>query len=115
MLFGAYTLSNTHYGIMILYLLAVIGQFGWPTFNLSLFISMLAATAASIADSIGDYGICSRICMVRHPPKHAVNRGIAIEGIGSIFAGLLGSAHATTTYTGTMGLIVITKVSYIIQ
>ena len=44
------------------------------------------------------------------PPKHAVNRGILIEGLCTFLSGSVGCGHATTTYGDTIGALAITKV-----
>ncbi|KAL5021643.1 hypothetical protein ScPMuIL_000798 [Solemya velum] len=85
------------------------GQFGGISFHTGVFIQFLVATVASILDSIGDYYACAKMCHVPPPPAHSVNRGIAIEGIASAFAGVLGACHATTTYGGNIGAIGITR------
>ena len=45
------------------------------------------------------------------PPVHAMNRGIAIEGLGGILSGLLGTGNASTSYSGNIGIIGVTRVS----
>ena len=72
---------------------------------------MLAASVSSIIESIGDYYATASICDLPPPPKHAVNRGIATEGLGALVSGLVGAGHATTSYSGTVGFIGITGVS----
>lgn len=32
------------------------------------------------------------------PPVHAINRGIAVEGIGTFLAGIWGSGNGTNTF-----------------
>ncbi|XP_069107950.1 solute carrier family 23 member 2-like [Argopecten irradians] len=86
-------------------------QFGPPSFNAGIFIAFLIATVTSILDSIGDYYACARVCDVPPPPRHAVNRGIAIEGFGSILSGMIGCGHATTTSGGNIGAIGVTRVA----
>ncbi len=46
------------------------------------------------------------------PPIHAINRGLAVEGIGCICAGFWGSGNATTSYSENIGAIGITKVTF---
>ncbi|XP_060554543.1 solute carrier family 23 member 2-like, partial [Ruditapes philippinarum] len=46
---------------------------------------------------------CARISCVSPPPAHAVNRGIAMEGFGSILSGIVGSGGATTSYSQNVG------------
>ncbi|KAK2148012.1 hypothetical protein LSH36_521g01021 [Paralvinella palmiformis] len=89
----------------------MIGRWGWPTADLGVFAGMLAATVTSIIESIGDYYATADMCSIPLPPKHALNRGIAAEGFGGVLAGLLSAAHATTSYSSTVGFIGITGVS----
>ena len=46
----------------------------------------------------------------RPPPVHAMDRGIAIEGLGCILAGLWGSGNGTTSYSENIGSMGVTKV-----
>lgn len=85
-------------------------QFGMPTFSAAGYIGMLAATLSSIIESIGDYFACARLSGAQPPPIHALNRGIATEGFASIISGMVGAGHATTSYSGNIGAIGITKV-----
>ncbi|XP_069111799.1 solute carrier family 23 member 1-like isoform X2 [Argopecten irradians] len=86
-------------------------QFGTPRFNMGVFIAFFIGTLNSILDSIGDYYSCARTCNVPPPPRYAVNRAIAVEGLGSALSGLLGCGHATTTYGANIGVIGLTKVA----
>ena len=43
-------------------------------------------------------------------PQHAVNRGIAMEGLGCIIAGVFGTGNGTTSYSENIGAIGVTKV-----
>jgi nucleobase transporter 1/2 len=79
-------------------------------FQAGLFVAFLNATFVSIIDSIADYYACARISRVPPPPVHAVNRGIAVEGLMCIISGLFGTGHGTTTSGGHIGSIGITKV-----
>ncbi|KAL4240898.1 hypothetical protein ACF0H5_001680 [Mactra antiquata] len=87
------------------------GQWGLPTVSVSSYMAMLAATMTSIIESVGDYYACARISNVTPPPAHAVNRGIAMEGFGSILSGIIGSGGATTSYSQNVGAIGFTKVA----
>ena len=90
------------------------GQWGIPTFSLAGYSGMLAAVFTSIVESIGDYYACAHICALPPPPSHALNRGIAMEGLGGILCGLLGSGGFTTSYSQNVGAIGFTKVCLII-
>lgn len=85
--------------------------FGMPTFSAAGYMGMLAATLSSIFESVGDYFAASRFSEAPVPPPHAINRGIFIEGFASIISGLMGTGHATTSYSGNIGMIGITKIA----
>lgn len=71
---------------------------------------MLAGVLASIIESIGDYYACAKLSGAPPPPKHAINRGIGVEGIGCLLAGMFGTGTGTTSYSENIGAIGITKV-----
>lgn len=86
------------------------GQWGWPTVSAAGVFGMLAGVLASMIESIGDYYACARLSGAPPPPKHAINRGIGMEGIGCLLAGAWGSGNGTTSYSENIGAIGITKV-----
>ena len=86
-------------------------QWGGIRFSSGLFAGIIAAGFASTIESVGDYYATARISEVPNPPRHAVNRGILVEGCISVLAALVGSGHATTSYSATVGFIGITGVS----
>ncbi|XP_071539682.1 solute carrier family 23 member 2-like isoform X2 [Panulirus ornatus] len=86
------------------------GQWGLPTVNLAGVVGMLAAVLSSIIESVGDYYACARVVGAPVPPTHAINRGIGVEGIGCMLAGLYGTSSGTTSYSGNIGILSITKV-----
>ena len=79
-------------------------------FNLAGCIGMTAGAFASMIESIGDYYACAKICQNPAPPKHALNRGIMIEGLGCIFAALMGTGNGTTSYAENIGILEVTKI-----
>lgn len=87
------------------------GAIGWPKPTYAAFLGMLAAVMASIVESLGDYNACALISGVRPPPLHAINRGIAMEGIGGIISSLWGTGSGTTSYSVNVVIIGITKVA----
>ena len=48
----------------------------------------MAAIVASMLDSCGDYIAFAKTMGYPMPPKHAVNRGIAMEGVATIISGI---------------------------
>ncbi|EDO48982.1 predicted protein [Nematostella vectensis] len=85
-------------------------QWGTPTVSAAGVFGMLAGVLASIIESVGDYYACARLSGAPPPPKHAINRGIGVEGIGCLITGLWGSGNGTTSYSENIGAIGITKV-----
>ena len=107
-------------------------QFGWPTCSFGGVFGMLAGVLASIVESVGDYYACARLsgnaiqiktqllpltfakpCCIsgaKPPPTSAINRGIGIEGIGCILAGVLGTGNGSTSYSENIGAIRVTGV-----
>ncbi|KAF0300506.1 Solute carrier family 23 member 2 [Amphibalanus amphitrite] len=86
------------------------GHWGAPTVHIGPVLGMTAAVLASIVESIGDYYACAKMSGASAPPVHAMNRGITIEGLGGILSGLFGAANASTSYSGNIGIIGVTRV-----
>lgn len=86
------------------------GQWGLPTVSVSSVLGMMAGVLASTMESIGDYYACARLSGAPPPPTHAINRGIAVEGIGCILAALWGTGNGTTSYSQNIAALGITKV-----
>lgn len=73
-------------------------------------VGILAGVISSMIESVGDYHACARLSGAPPPPKHAINRGIGIEGIGCLLAGAWGTGNGTTSYSENVGALGITKV-----
>uniref|UniRef100_A0AAQ5Y8V1 Uncharacterized protein n=1 Tax=Amphiprion ocellaris TaxID=80972 RepID=A0AAQ5Y8V1_AMPOC len=86
------------------------GQWGMPTVSLAGVVGILAGVISSMIESVGDYHACARLSGAPPPPKHAINRGIGIEGIGCLLAGAWGTGNGTTSYSENVGALGITKV-----
>lgn len=89
---------------------AFLGQWGLPTVSVSSVLGMMAGVLASTMESIGDYYACARLSGAPPPPTHAINRGIAVEGVGCILAALWGSGNGTTSYSQNIAALGITRV-----
>ncbi|KAF7988867.1 hypothetical protein HCN44_007177 [Aphidius gifuensis] len=85
-------------------------QWGLPTISLAGVLGMLAGVLACTVESISYYPTTSKMCGAPPPPVHAINRGIAIEGIGTVLAGIWGSGNGTNTFGENVGTIGVTKV-----
>ncbi|XP_078527267.1 solute carrier family 23 member 1-like [Lissotriton helveticus] len=86
------------------------GQWGVPTISLAGVFGILAGVISSMVESVGDYHACARLSGAPPPPRHAINRGIGIEGIGCLLAGAWGTGNGTTSYSENVGALGITKV-----
>ncbi|KAF5912327.1 hypothetical protein HPG69_019394 [Diceros bicornis minor] len=63
-----------------------------------------------MVESVGDYYTCARLMWASPPQKHAINRGIGIEGIVCLLAGAWGSGNSTTSYRQNIWVLGITEV-----
>ena len=99
-------LSSGLYSLCI----AFSGQWGLPTVSLAGVFGIIAAVISSMVESIGDYHACARLVGAPPPPKHAINRGIGIEGLGCLLAGAWGTGNGTTSYSENVGALGITRV-----
>ncbi|KAJ0061276.1 hypothetical protein NL108_014421, partial [Boleophthalmus pectinirostris] len=86
------------------------GQWGMPTVSLAGVFGILAGIVCSMAESVGDYHSCARLSGAPPPPKHAINRGIGVEGVGSLLAGAFGTGNGTTSFSENIAALGITKV-----
>ncbi|XP_070705172.1 solute carrier family 23 member 1-like isoform X1 [Pempheris klunzingeri] len=86
------------------------GQWGMPTVNLAAVFGIMAGIVCSMAESVGDYHTCAKLSGAPPPPKHAISRGIGIEGLGSLLAGAFGTGNGTTSFSENVAALGITKV-----
>ncbi|KAG8523354.1 Solute carrier family 23 member 2, partial [Galemys pyrenaicus] len=86
------------------------GQWGLPTISLAGVFGIIAGVVSSMVESVGDYYACARLVGAPPPPKHAVSRGIGIEGLGCLLAGAWGTGNGTTSYSENVGALGITRV-----
>ncbi len=85
-------------------------QWGWPVFGVAAIVGMLAGYIASIVESVGDYYACARLAGAPIPSERVVNRGIGMEGVGCLIAGIFGTGNGTTSYSENIGAIGLTRV-----
>lgn len=88
------------------------GQFGLPTFTVAAVLGAISGSFASVIESVGDYYACARLSGADSPPKHAINRGIFVEGLCCLLSGTFGTACGLTSFSENIGAIGITKVKY---
>lgn len=85
-------------------------QWGLPAFSAAAIVGMLAGVVASIVESVGDYFACARLAGAPIPDARVVSRGIGMEGLGGVIAGVIGSGNGTTSYSENIGAIGLTRV-----
>lgn len=92
-------------------------QWGMPLFTGSFVAGMIAGMLASAIESFGDYHSVARMAGEGAPNKKRVNHGLGMEGLGNIFAGIMGTGNGSTSYTENVGAIGITGVAsrYVVQ
>jgi xanthine/uracil permease len=92
-------------------------QWGMPLFTGSFAAGMIAGMLASAIESFGDYHSVARMAGEGAPNGKRVNHGLGMEGLGNVFAGIMGTGNGSTSYTENIGAIGITGVAsrYVVQ
>jgi nucleobase transporter 1/2 len=85
-------------------------QWGLPSFSVAATVGILAGYIASVVESIGDYYACARMAGAPVPTSRTISRGIGMEGVGCLIAGLFGTGNGTTSYSENIGAIGLTRV-----
>ena len=78
-------------------------QWGVPVFGAAAAVGMLAGYVASMVESVGDYYACARLAGAPTPTASTVNRGIGMEGVGCLIAGLFGTGNGRLPIARTSG------------
>ncbi|XP_068433603.1 solute carrier family 23 member 1-like [Clinocottus analis] len=86
------------------------GRWGAPAVSVAGAFGMMAGIVCSMAESVGDYHACARLSGAPPPPKHAISRGIGVEGLGSLMAAAFGTGNGTTSFSENVAALGITKV-----
>lgn len=79
----------------------------WPLLTPRALAAGLSMALATSISSLGCYALCGRLLHLPSPPPQACSRGLSLEGLGSVLAGLLGSPMGTASSfpnTGTVSL-----------
>ncbi|XP_037066149.1 solute carrier family 23 member 3 isoform X1 [Peromyscus leucopus] len=91
------------------------GEWDWPLLTpraLAAGISMALATSTS---SLGCYALCGQLLHLSPPPPHACSRGLSMEGLGSVLAGLLGSPLGTASSFPNVGTVSLFQCLFFMQ
>ncbi|KAI3748196.1 hypothetical protein L6452_11121 [Arctium lappa] len=84
-------------------------QWGTPVFNWKMALVMCMVSVISSVDSVGSYHASSLLVASRPPTPGVVSRGIGLEGLSSILAGLWGTGTGSTSLTENVHTIAVTK------
>lgn len=83
---------------------------GFPKFEPTFLVAILAGYMASMIESYGDYHAAAAMAGAEPPTEKDVSRGIGFEGVACFTTGILGG-FSSTSYSENVGLIGITKVA----
>ncbi|XWS52902.1 hypothetical protein CRYUN_Cryun11dG0112100 [Craigia yunnanensis] len=84
-------------------------QWGTPVFHWKMALVMCVVSIIASVDSVGSYHASSLLVASRPPTPGVVSRGIGLEGLSSVLAGLWGTGTGSTTLTENVHTIAVTK------
>ncbi|KAL9322693.1 hypothetical protein ACSQ67_010746 [Phaseolus vulgaris] len=84
-------------------------QWGTPVFHWKMALVMCVVSLISSVDSVGSYHASSLLVASRPPTPGVLSRGIGLEGLSSVLAGLWGTGTGATTLTENVHTIAVTK------
>ncbi|KAI5666556.1 hypothetical protein M9H77_16409 [Catharanthus roseus] len=84
-------------------------QWGTPVFHWKMALVMCVVSIISSVDSVGSYHASSLLVASRPPTPGVLSRGIGLEGLTSLLAGLWGTGTGSTTLTENVHTIAVTK------
>ncbi|XP_042475888.1 nucleobase-ascorbate transporter 12-like [Macadamia integrifolia] len=84
-------------------------QWGTPVFDWKMAIVMCVVSIIASVDSVGSYHASSLLVASRPPTPGVLSRGIGLEGLTSLLAGLWGTGTGSTTLTENVHTIAVTK------
>ncbi|XP_071291220.1 solute carrier family 23 member 3 [Agelaius tricolor] len=73
------------------------GAWRWPLLTPRALAVGIAMAMGCSMNSVGCYVLCGRLLRAPRLSPHACNRGLCMEGLGSLLAGLLGTAGGTAS------------------
>ncbi|OIW03894.1 hypothetical protein TanjilG_30170 [Lupinus angustifolius] len=84
-------------------------QWGTPVFHWKMALVMCVVSLISSVDSVGSYHASSLLVASRPPTPGVLSRGIGLEGLSSVLAGVWGTGTGCTTLTENVHTIAVTK------
>ncbi|GAB2285516.1 Nucleobase-ascorbate transporter 12 [Dionaea muscipula] len=84
-------------------------QWGTPVFSWKMSLIMCVIGIIASVDSVGSYHASSLLVASRPPTPGVLSRGIGLEGLSSVLAGLWGTGTGSTTLTENVHTLAVTK------
>ncbi|XP_020585817.1 nucleobase-ascorbate transporter 12 [Phalaenopsis equestris] len=84
-------------------------QWGTPVINWKMVLVLCAVSIIAAVDSVGSYHASSLLVASKPPTAGVLSRGIGLEGVSSILAGLWGTGVGSSTLTENVHTIAVTK------
>ncbi|XP_005361665.1 solute carrier family 23 member 3 isoform X1 [Microtus ochrogaster] len=81
------------------------GEWDWPLLTPRALAAGISMALAASTSSLGCYALCGQLLHLSPPPPHACSRGLSLEGLGSVLAGLLGSPLGTASSFPNVGTV----------
>ncbi|XP_023397180.2 solute carrier family 23 member 3 [Loxodonta africana] len=85
------------------------GEWDWPLLTPRALAAGISMALAASTSSLSCYALCGRLLHLPSPPPHACSRGLSLEGLGSVLAGLLGSPMGTASSFPNVGTLSLTQ------
>ncbi|XP_006867931.1 PREDICTED: solute carrier family 23 member 3 [Chrysochloris asiatica] len=85
------------------------GEWDWPLLTPRALAAGISMALAASTSSLGCYALCGWLLRLPSPPSHACSRGLSLEGLGSVLAGLLGSPMGTASSFPNVGTVSLTQ------
>ncbi|XP_046548498.1 solute carrier family 23 member 2-like [Haliotis rubra] len=85
--------------------------YGLPTISSTGSTAMITVILVAIIEMPGNYSAISRVVQLPHLPAHAINRGVAVNGVTGVISGMLGGVMSSMTYVQSLGVVAVTKVA----
>lgn len=82
-----------------------LGEWEWPLLTPRALAAGISMALAASTSSLGCYALCGQLLHLSPPPPHACSRGLSLEGLGSVLAGLLGSPLGTASSFPNVGTV----------
>uniref|UniRef100_A0A8C2NXW5 Solute carrier family 23 member 3 n=1 Tax=Capra hircus TaxID=9925 RepID=A0A8C2NXW5_CAPHI len=89
-------------------------EWDWPLLTPRALAAGISMALAASTSSLGCYALCGQLLRLPSPPPHACSRGLSLEGLGSVLAGLLGSPMGTASSFPNVGTCLFTTLAQLL-